>query len=299
MHWLSSSEALDQSSSRTEKVTLEIGRPGLLSTLSWESQSTKPLQANEVRIKNMSISMNFKELLLAMGVVPIDEGKQLVGTDSAGVVTAVGSSVRNVSVGDRVMSLCVEDTSYTTELQLSSHLCTRIPDNCSFEDASTLPTVYLTVLRTLREKANLRRGQTILIHSAAGGVGIAAIHYARSVGAIVYATVSSAEKIKFLEDEMGVMRENIFYSRDNTFLDDVMRATRGRGVDVVLNSLSGEQLHASWQCVAEGGSMVEIGKRDLLGRGHLAMKPFLSNRSYIGVDIELLPCLSQHGSKGN
>ncbi|KAE8364491.1 hypothetical protein BDV27DRAFT_157797 [Aspergillus caelatus] len=288
MHWISIPKALAQSSEGSQKATLEIGRPGLLNTLRWVSQPMNLLGANEVRIKTMSLSMNFKELLLAMGVVPIDEGQVLLGTDSAGIVTEVGPNVKNVSAGDRVMALTVESTSYTTVLQISSHLCIRIPDDCSFEEASTLPTVYLTVLRTLKEKANLRRGQSTLIHSAAGGVGIAAIHYAKSVGAKIYATVSSPKKTDFLVDKMGVARQNIFYSRDNSFLHGVMKATCGRGVDVVLNSLSGEQLHASWQCVTEGGTMVEIGKRDLLGRGKLSMSPFLANRSYIGVDIATL-----------
>lgn len=251
----------------------------------------KQLQANEVRIKTMSVSMNFRELLPAMGVVPNDEGHEITGTDSAGIVIAIGSNVTNVSVGDRVMALSVEDTSYTTTLQLPSHLCARIPNDCSFEDASTLPTVYLTVLRTLREKASPQYNQSVLIHSAAGGVGVAAIHYAKWVGAKVYATVSSPEKTAFLVEKMGVMKENIFYSRDSTFLDAVMKATGGQGVNIVLNSLSGEQLHASWQCVAQGGSMIEIGKRDLLGRGQLAMNSFLANRSYIGVDIATLPSL--------
>ncbi|KAI1171106.1 putative polyketide synthase [Nemania sp. FL0916] len=289
MHWLSVPEALTPRGSSVSRASLEIGRHGLLNTLRWVSRPTAPLQPNEVRIRIISVSMNFKELLVAMGVVPYTIVSEVGGTDSAGIVTAVGSQVTNVSIGDRVMALSVEKTSYTTTLQLPSQFCARIPDDCSFEDAATLPTVYLTVLRSLREKANLRRGQTVLIHSAAGGVGIAAIHYAESVGATIYATVGSPEKTTFLVEKMGVLRKNIFYSRDNTFLPGVMDATGGRGVDVVLNSLSGEQLHASWQCVAQGGNLVEIGKRDLLGRAQLAMNPFLENRSYIGVDIATLP----------
>lgn len=291
MHWLSIPEALTHHGESISKATLEIGRPGLLNTLCWTPQPITPLQPNEVRIKVNSIGMNFRELLVAMGVIPNPDSQEVVGTDSAGVVTATGTDVRNISVGDRVMAISVAQTSYTTDLQLPDHLCARIPDDCSFEDASTLPTVYLTVLRTLQEKANLRRDQTVLIHSAAGGVGIAAIHYAKWIGAEIYATVSSSEKTEFLAEKMGVKKENIFYSRDNTFLDAVMEATNGRGVDVVLNSLSGEQLHASWQCVAQGGCMVEIGKRDLLGRAQLAMNPFLANRSYIGVDVATLPSI--------
>ena len=291
MQWLSVPKTLEQVAGTASAATLDIGRPGLLNTLRWVAQPTKPLLHDEVRVKTMSVSMNFRELLVAMGVVPKPEGQGMVGTDSAGIVTAIGSNVKKLSIGDRVMAISVESSSYTTELQVSSRFCTRIPDNCSFEDASTLPTVYLTVLRTLREKANLRRGQTVLVHSSAGGVGIAAIHYAQSVAATIYATVSSPEKVAFLVNELGVTKENIFYSRDNSFLDDVLKATHGRGVDVVLNSLSGEQLHASWKCVAQGGSMIEIGKRDLLGRGQLAMNPFLANRSYIGVDVATLPLI--------
>ncbi|KAL4935798.1 KR domain-containing protein [Aspergillus oleicola] len=291
MNWISIPKALSQhSEDNIDTATLEIGRPGLLNTLRWVPRALKPLQPDEVRVKTMSVSMNFRELLVAMGIVPY-EGQEVPGTDSAGIVTAVGPNVTNVSVGDRVMALSTDGSSYTTLLQLRSGAVARIPDHCNFSDASTLPTVWLTVLRTLREKATLRQNQTVLIHSAAGGVGIAAVHYAKSVGAKIYATVSSPEKTVFLVEKMGVPGENIFYSRDSSFLDAVIRATRGRGVDVVLNSLSGEQLHASWQCVAEGGSMIEIGKRDLLGRAHLAMMPFLANRSYIGVDIATLPSL--------
>lgn len=291
MQWLSVPKTLEQVGGTTSAASLDIGRPGLLNTLRWVAQPTKPLLHDEVRVQTVSISMNFRELLVAMGVIPKPEGQGMVGTDSAGIVTAIGSNVKKLSLGDRVMAISVETSSYATELQISSRFCTRIPDNCSFEDASTLPTVYLTVLRTLREKANLRRGQTVLIHSAGGGVGIAAIYYARSVAATIYATVSSPEKVAFLVNELGVAKENIFYSRDNSFLDNIMRVTRGRGVDVVLNSLSGEQLHASWKCVAQGGSLIEIGKRDLIGRGQLAMNPFLANRSYIGVDVATLPLI--------
>lgn len=292
LHWFSVTEALAHQENATSTAALEIDAPGLLDTLRWAPQPAKPLLPGEVRIKTMSVSMNFRDLLVAMGVVPNVQGQEVAGTDCAGVVTAIGSDVTNVSVGDRVMALSVINTCYTTELQLSSQFCARMPDDCSFDDASTFPTVYLTVLRTLREKANLRRGQTLLIHSAAGGLGIAAIHYAKHVGATIYATVSSPEKTKFLVETMGVAKENIFYSRDNSFVDAVMAATKGRGVDVLLNSLSGELLHSSWQCVAQGGSMIEIGKRDLLGHGQLALNPFLLNRSYIGVDLATLPLIA-------
>ena len=101
----------------------------------------------------------------------------------------------------------------------------------------------------------------------------------------IFATVGTEEKVQYLVDTFGLSRERIFKSRDASFLSEVMREMDGRGVDVVLNSLSGELLHASWQCVASFGRMVEIGKRDFMGHGDLAMNPFLANRSFFGIDL--------------
>lgn len=122
--------------------------------------------------------------------------------------------------------------------------------------------------------------QTVLIHSACGGVGLAAIQLARMVGAEIYATVGSEDKIKYLTDTVGLPRNRIFSSRDASFAAALMRETGGRGVDLALNSLSGELLHATWHSVAEFGRMVEIGKRDILGGGKLDMDVFLTNRGY-------------------
>lgn len=124
-----------------------------------------------------------------------------------------------------------------------------------------------------------------MIHSACGGVGISAIQICRMVGASIFATVGSEDKAQHLMHEHGIPRDRIFHSRDASFLPALLKATGGRGVDLVLNSLSGELLHASWDCVAEFGKMVEIGKRDLIGNGSLALNVFERNRSYHGVDL--------------
>jgi NADPH:quinone reductase-like Zn-dependent oxidoreductase len=128
--------------------------------------------------------------------------------------------------------------------------------------------------------------QSVLIHSAAGGVGIAAILVAKMVKANIYATVSSEEKRKFLTEGLGILSENIFDSRSTTFAVNVMSQTEGKGVDVALNSLSGELLHATWSCIAKWGTMVEIGKRDLMGSAKLDMKPFSDSRNYCSIDID-------------
>jgi NADPH:quinone reductase-like Zn-dependent oxidoreductase len=128
--------------------------------------------------------------------------------------------------------------------------------------------------------------QSILIHSACGGVGIAAIQLAQMIGAEIFATVGNDDKVKFLMENFGLRRNRIFNSRDTSFVNDVMRETNGDGVDMALNSLSGELLHATWTCIAEFGKMVEISKRDLIGTGKLDMRPFLANRSYCCVDLD-------------
>ena len=122
--------------------------------------------------------------------------------------------------------------------------------------------------------------QSILIHSACGGVGLAAIQLAKMAGAEIFATVSTEDKIRYLTENCGMTRDRIFNSRNMSFVEGLMRETKGKGVDLVLNSLSGELLHATWHCVAEFGQVVDIGKRDFLGAGKLDMDVFLGNRTY-------------------
>lgn len=191
-------------------------------------------------------------------------GISVQGAEATGYITRVGSEVSNLRVGDRVVTV---GAGFATYIQRPARHCIKIPDRLSDEEAVTMPTVYFTVLICLVERARLRKGQTLLIHSAAGGVGIAAIHVARWIGADIYVTAGTETKVEFLVKDLNIPRGRIFSSRDDGFLDEIMRTTNGIGVDVVLNSLSGELLHASWSCVAAGGCMVEIGKRDIVGHG--------------------------------
>lgn len=126
----------------------------------------------------------------------------------------------------------------------------------------------------------------MLIHSACGGVGLAAVQLAQMIEAEIYVSVGTAEKVEHVVETFRIPRERIFHSRDDSFVEGVMRATQGKGVDVVLNSPSGELLHATWRCVGAFGKMIEIGKRDLIGFGKLDMNPFLANRSYCCVDVD-------------
>ncbi|KAL7918585.1 polyketide synthase [Trichoderma austrokoningii] len=284
LHWQTMSDAFDSTVVAADSSSpkfLTVKTPGLLHTIGWSEEARKPLAKGEVRVTTKAMGLNFRDVLIALGV--LDNSTREIGLEGCGVVSEVGPGVSRVAVGDRVIYM--SGGCFTTEIILSEVLCVKIDDAITFEQGAGLPCVYATAAMALDDKANLKKGQTILIHSACGGVGLAAIQIAQMLGAEVYCTVSSEEKINYLTSNFNIPRSKIFNSRDSSFLHNVMRVTNGRGVDVVLNSLSGDLLHASWKCVAEFGTMIEIGKRDFRRRARLAMEAFEQNRTFVGLDL--------------
>jgi NADPH:quinone reductase-like Zn-dependent oxidoreductase/NAD(P)-dependent dehydrogenase (short-subunit alcohol dehydrogenase family)/aryl carrier-like protein len=289
-HWYTVPKALRNSvPSPPDTKALMIHKRGLLQTLHWSGRPLPALASDEVQIHVKAVGLNFTDVLIAMGLVygtdALGNGFDTFGLEGAGNVSKIGANISHVKVGDRVMILGASSTGLATQVQRPGRFTLRIPDGLSFEDAATMPSVYVTVLLGLVDKAQLEKGQSLLIHAAAGGIGIAAIQVARWIGADIYCTVGSEEKAKFLVDELGIRRDRIFHSRDISFHDDLMAATHGVGVDCVLNSVSGELLHTSWDCVASNGCMVEIGKRDMVGRAQLALDKFEDNRTFFGIDV--------------
>ena len=289
-HWYTVPNALRNSVlSPPDTKALMIHKRGLLQTLHWSGQPLPALGSDEVQIDVKAVGLNFTDVLIAMGLVhgvdALGNGFDTFGLEGAGYVSKIGTNITHVKVGDRVMILGTSSTGLATQVQRPGRFTLRIPDDLSFEDAATMPSVYVTVLLGLVDKAQLEKGQSLLIHAAAGGIGIAAIQVARWIGADIYCTVGSEEKAKFLVDELGIPRDRIFHSRDTSFYDDLMTATNGVGVDCVLNSVSGELLHTTWDCVASNGCMVEIGKRDMIGRAQLALDKFEDNRTFFGIDV--------------
>ncbi|KAI8272976.1 Highly reducing polyketide synthase FUM1 [Colletotrichum sp. SAR 10_98] len=273
---------------------LLIGKYGRLSTLSWVPRYKRELVDDEVIVDAKAAGMNFKDVLIAMGIV--DSANSRMGLEAAGVVREIGPNVRALAPGDRVFVF--GGGCFSTGITISEKLCVKIPDSLSFEDAATMPCVFSTVIHGLLEVGRLEFGDSVLIHSACGGVGLAAMQICKMAGAEIFCTVGSEEKAKYLMSTFGMPRDHIFQSRDASFLPDLLDATGGRGVDIVLNSLSGELLHASWSCVAEFGRMIEIGKRDFIGNGKLALNPFEMNRSYHGVDLgHLIELKPEKGSR--
>lgn len=265
--------------------TLEVGKPGLLDSLQWvERSEIEELPKDHVEIETRSIGLNFRDVVFAMGIISSESDTVPLGLETTGTVSRIGSSDSDLSIGDRVFALAPNGC-ITTRAVLPAALVVRIPDDLSFEDAATMPICFATAIRSLIDVGQVESGQSVLIHSAAGGVGHAAIQTCKFLGAEIFATVGSEEKKQYLSGKLGIPRSHIFNSRDDSFFFDLMTETAGRGVDLVLNSLSGELLHASWRCVAEFGKLIELGKRDLAGHGRLDMHVFLANRSYCCVDI--------------
>ncbi|KAH8432819.1 uncharacterized protein LDX57_010448 [Aspergillus melleus] len=280
--WSSLDEQLIEASQVDGARKLDIGSYAILDSLTWscEGFTSSPLKAKDVEIDIKYFALNFRDMMTAMGFIG---NKDNIGLEASGIVRCVGSGVTAVSVGDRVM--VIDRGLACTRKTIREDQCLPIPDDISLEDAAAVTCVYATVIYSLMYMGNIEEGQSVLIHSACGGVGLAAIQLCQMIGAEIYATVGSEEKVRYLTETMGIPAEHIFNSRNSSFLPGLLRRTNGRGVDLVLNSLSGELLHASWKCVAPSGKMLELGKRDFLGHGKLDMDLFSKNRSFIGVDL--------------
>jgi acyl transferase domain-containing protein/NADPH:quinone reductase-like Zn-dependent oxidoreductase/SAM-dependent methyltransferase len=265
-------------------LKLEVGVPGLLDTLRFVDDPIMEcaLAPDEVDISIRATGVNFKDVMVSMGQLVED----FLGCEVAGVITAVGSSVTHVTVGDRVCSWTLGG--YGNNIRNDAGFVQRIPDSMSFEHAASLPLVYCTAYYSLFDIGHLAEGDTVLIHAAAGGVGQAAIMLAQHIGAEVYVTVGTEDKRTLVQDRYGIPSDHIFSSRDTTFVSGVMGMTKGRGVDVILNSLAGEPLQQSWDCIARFGRFVEIGKRDIALNGKLNMSNFARNTTFSSVDLTVI-----------
>ncbi|KAH6699034.1 iterative type I polyketide synthase [Leptodontidium sp. MPI-SDFR-AT-0119] len=272
-------------------VKLATASPGLLNMLEFVTDEIydQPLAATQVEIDIKAVGLNFRDLMIAMG----EHMAYSLGNEAAGLITRVGSAVTKFKPGDRVVYLCgLESTGcFHTFGRVDQNVVVHIPESISYEIAAGLPCVYATVIYGLVDAGRLLKGEKILIHAAAGGVGQAAINYSKYVGAEIFCTVSTPEKRKLLMDEYDIPEDHIFSSRDLSFVKGIMRMTNNKGVDVVLNSLAGEALRRSWDLLAPFGRFVEIGKKDAQLNGKVELHPFLRNVTMTSVE---LPTMMRH-----
>jgi acyl transferase domain-containing protein/acyl-CoA synthetase (AMP-forming)/AMP-acid ligase II/acyl carrier protein len=256
-------------------------RPGILDSLAATACTRTSPGPGQVEIEVGAAGLNFSDVLQALDICPgVPPGTVPLGAECAGRVSAVGGDVERYRVGDRVMAVAPAGmAAYATTAE---QLVAPVPVGWTDEEAAAAPIAFLTAVYGLEYLAHLRPGETVLIHSATGGVGLAALQVARRNGAEVFATAGTEQKRDLLRT-LGVA--HVMDSRSLRFADEVMAATGGRGVDVVLNSLAGEALVRSLSLLARNGRFVEIGKQDVYRDSHLNLGMLKDNRSFFAVDL--------------
>jgi myxalamid-type polyketide synthase MxaB len=262
---------------------LKITTPGSFDALQYgKFQPPAEGADNFVELEVKATGLNFSDVLKAMGLYPgLPEGEVPLGIECGGVVTKVGPAVTRFQVGDKVMG--VAPGCFASHTSTLDHLLVAKPDNLDFEEASTIPITFLTAYYGMIRLAQLQKGERILIHAGAGGVGISAIQIAKAIGCEIFATAGSDEKREFLKS-LGV--DHVMNSRTLEFADEIMKLTDMEGVDVVLNSLAGDAIQKSLSCLRAYGRFLEIGKTDIYSNSKIGLLPFQDNLSYFAIDLD-------------
>ena len=286
-HRVGRGKALETDKSKlAQAAVLELPHKGALSQFVWSATDRIAPGPNEVEVEVAAAGLNFRDVMMSMGLLDddvLDAGLAgaVLGFECSGRVVRVGEKVRDLQPGSRVMGFAAR--AFATHVTADRRVFVPVPERLQLEAAATVPVAFLTAWYSLLEVARLKRGEWVLIHGAAGGVGLAAMQIARWKGAKIVATVGSPDK-RALVDLFGA--DKIFDSRSLSFADDIRREIGG--VDVVLNSLYGEAMLASVKCMKPFGRFIELGKRDYVENTFMGLRPFRRNLSYFGVDIDQL-----------
>ena len=269
-------------------LQIEIASPGVLESVRTRVIPRPKPEPHEVEIEIHASGLNFKDLMIALGTLPraaFEAGYTgpRLGIECSGLITAVGENVSELAVGQEVLA-CAPAT-LASHTRVDASFVVPKPPQLTFEEAAGIPVAFSTAHYALHHLSRLQKGERILIHAAAGGVGLAAVQLAKRLGAEVFATAGSPDKREFLR-AVGV--RYVSDSRSLEFADDIMQWTSGRGVDVVLNSLAGEAIAKGISALAPYGRFIEIGKYDIYANSKLALRPFSNNISFIAVDVDRL-----------
>ena len=272
----------------SERFRLDFLVSGQLRNLLWLPDHERELREDDIEVYTKAVGLNFRDVMYLMGLLP-DEAVEKgfagasLGLEFSGIVSRVGAKVRHLRPGDAVMGF--GPACFSSHVVTPAHALMPMPDGWSFEAAATVPTVFLTSYYALKQLADLQPGERVLIHGGAGGVGMSAIQLARHLGAEIFATAGSDVK----RDLVRLLGANhVFDSRSNSFADDILAVTDGQGVDVVLNSLSGEAIRSNLRVLKPFGRFLELGKRDFYENTHVGLRPFKNNISYFGIDADQL-----------
>ena len=276
---------------KNERLVLDFDTPGPFQNLQWKRRPAPTPREGEISIEAKAAGLNFRDVMYAMGLLPDEalEGGfagQTLGMELSGVVKSVGPGVKEFRPGDEVIAFA--PASFASETVTSAGAVIPKPPELSFAAAATIPAAFYTAYHALIELAQIQSGERVLIHGAAGGVGIAAIQIARHAGAEVFATAGNDEKRDFVR-LLGA--DHVFNSRTLDFADDIMRATNGEGIDVVLNSLAGEAVTKNLEILRPFGRLLELGKRDFYENNRIGLRPFRHNIRYFAVDADQVMAL--------
>ncbi|MEM9271685.1 MAG: SDR family NAD(P)-dependent oxidoreductase [Cyanobacteria bacterium P01_F01_bin.143] len=275
-------EQTESTVSGEQNFCLQIASPGILDTLAFQETVRQKPGRSEVEIEVSATGLNFKEVLLALGMLPIPSNvTPKLGLECAGKIVSLGEEVEGFKVGDEV--IVFGNGCFSKFMTTSATSVALKPQHISMEAAATIPVAFTTAYYSLIELGRLRKGERVLIHAAAGGVGTAAVQVAQWVGAEIFATAGNPEKREFLHS-LGI--EHVFDSRSADFAEEIKQRTQGKGVDVVLNSLAGELLIKSLDIVAPYGRFLEIGKRDILNNTKIGLEVFAKCLSFFAINID-------------
>ncbi|MFF0146713.1 sulfolipid-1 biosynthesis phthioceranic/hydroxyphthioceranic acid synthase [Amycolatopsis sulphurea] len=267
-------------------MSLQIRNPGDVETLEPVATGRREPGPGEIEIAVGAAGINFADVLNALGrYSSFEPSLPDLGLEFAGVVTAVGDGVTDRRVGERVGGYAPSGGTWGTFLICDAKMAIPVPGGLTMEAAAAVPVAYATAWHSLHDLVRIASGDRVLIHSATGGVGQAALAVARHAGAQIYATAGSPRRRDLLRG-MGV--EHVYDSRTTEFADLIRQDTDGYGVDIVLNSLPGPAQHAGIGLLSFGGRFVELGKKDVYTGNRLDLFPFRRNLAFFYVDLALM-----------
>ena len=255
-----------------------------IADLRYEAAPLPTIGDHDVQIHVHSTGLNFSDVMKALDLYPgLPDGRVALGAECSGRITAVGSDVQDFTIGDEVIAIA--KGSFATDAVVDQSLVARKPRTLSHNQAAAVPIAFLTARYALDHCARLRSGESILIHSASGGVGLAAIQLAQRMGLNIFATAGSEAKRDFVR---GLGVSYVMDSRSLKWADEIRELTSGQGVDAILNSLPGEGIARGLESLNAGGRFLEIGKRDIYGDKSVNLSPFQNNLAFFAIDLDRL-----------
>lgn len=264
-----------------ENVELVLGTPGLLESLGTRACSRPAPGPGQVEISVAATGLNFLDVLGALGMMPALKAEdQVLGRECSGRISAVGVGVSGLGVGDEVLAMAAG--SFRAHVLVDARQAVLKPSCLGLAEGSAQLVPFATAHYALFPVGRLRRGERVLIHAAAGGLGLAAVQLAQRAGAEIFATAGSDAKREHLRS-LGVT--HVLGSRDASFAREIRERTQGRGVDVVLNSLAGELLLAGLSVLAPHGRFLELGKRDLHADLRIGLRTLAQGQTFAAIDF--------------